>query len=179
MPVSTAHVALSFAYFASARILFRVSQCTAHRLQFLFLFLSVFAQISPQNLETIQFCWTEAGVITVLYSLILHTSLFSRTPCTAVLFNCADSAVQVYRSWAISDPAFSLLFRSFLPCFLASNCTCHFPTYRTVLWISVQEFVFNPICSFQVVCIHSDLQKIFSVPIYFVSFSFPFCVHQS
>jgi hypothetical protein len=56
--------------------------------------LSVFARISLRNLQTIQFCWREAGVITVLYFLtapvllILHCLLpFS--------FNCADSTVQV------------------------------------------------------------------------------------
>ncbi len=78
----------------------------------LLFFFSVFAQISLRNLQTTQFCWREAGVITVLY--FLHSSSYTTVPFRSytavpfVPFNCADSAVQVYRSWAILVPAFSL-----------------------------------------------------------------------
>jgi hypothetical protein len=68
----------------------------------------------------------ERPEFTVLYSLsapvllILHCILLFS-------FNCADSAVQLYRPWAISNPAFSLLFRSLLTLFARFElCVSHF-----------------------------------------------------
>jgi hypothetical protein len=126
MPVSTAHVVLSFANFTSVRIFryyFAVYNCIGYNF---LLFYSDFASKSTNNSILLE---RGRSYHSTLFLTLLRQ--FFSSSYTAVPINCADSAVQVYRPWAIFDPAFSLLFRSFQACFPVSNCVCHIPTYRT------------------------------------------------
>jgi hypothetical protein len=52
--------------------------------------LSVFARISLRNLQTIQFCWREAGIITVLHStpVLSFCTVYFCLPLTAQIQQC-------------------------------------------------------------------------------------------
>ncbi len=117
-------------------------------------FLSIFAQISLQNLQTIQFCWREAGVIIVLYFNFVAPVLFSNS-CTAVLLYPLTAQIQL--------------------------CSCTDPGPSCPSVFTLTQVVLILFARFELRISHSDLQKTFSVYISFLTLieRFKLCMSQS
>ncbi len=117
-----------------------------------FFFYSIFAQISLRNLQTTQFCWREAGVITVLN--FFHLSSYTTVPFRVhILLYLLTAQIQQCRC-TDPGPSWSQCFHSnsgrFYPIFLFwVVCVIFWPTEN----IFCTSIVFNPIHLFQVVCV--------------------------
>jgi hypothetical protein len=103
-------------------------------------FFSVFAQISLRNLQTIQFCWKQAGVITVLYSLKRQSFSFLNYYC------CIPLTAQI-QLCSFADPG--------------PSSTQHSHSYSGR---------FNPVCSSRIVCVSFRPTEHFSVQIIALTF---------
>jgi hypothetical protein len=138
---------LSLSQFRQFVRLYRISQCTAHRLQFLFFlkrFRSDSASKSTNNSILLE---TGRSYHSTLFLNFVAPIRFPNSH-TAVPLNCADSAVQLYRPWAI--PAFSLA-QVVLTLFARTKLCVSFPDLQNSFLCKVSpytSFFFNPVRSF-------------------------------